>query len=50
MEATLERRDDGTLVRKAGVMAIVLEGGEVRAGDPLSAESPAQPHLPLEPV
>jgi MOSC domain-containing protein YiiM len=50
MEATLERRQDGALVRKAGVMAIVLEGGEVRAGDRLSADLPAAPHLPLEPV
>ncbi len=50
MAATLERRDDGTLVRKAGVMAIVLEGGEVRPGDRLDAEPPPAPHAPLEPV
>lgn len=50
MAAVLDRDAQGALVRKAGVMAIVLEGGEVRPGDAL------QPHLragvprPLEPV
>ena len=48
--ATLDKADDGSLVRKAGVMAIVLEGGEVRAGDPIAIESAPPVHLPLEPV
>jgi MOSC domain-containing protein YiiM len=50
MAATLERREDGELVRKAGVMAIVLEGGEVRPGDRVELELPAAPHAPLVPV
>jgi hypothetical protein len=50
MEATLDRDDNGELIRKAGVMAIVLEGGEVRAGDPVTVEPPGEPHAPLEPV
>ncbi len=50
MEATLERRDDGVLIRKAGVMAIVVEGGDVRPGDVVVAELPPGPHAPLEPV
>jgi MOSC domain-containing protein YiiM len=50
MEATLERHADGELVRKAGVMAVVLEGGEVRPGDPIAVELPAAPHRALEPV
>ena len=50
MEATLERRADGTLVRKAGIMGVVLAGGEVRAGDPIAVELPPGPHEPLEPV
>jgi MOSC domain-containing protein YiiM len=49
MQACLEDRD-GVLIRKAGVMTIVLEGGEVRAGDALSIELPSEPHLPLKPV
>lgn len=50
MAATLERDVDGNLVRKAGIMAIVLEGGEVRAGDPIRVELPAPPLRPLAPV
>jgi MOSC domain-containing protein YiiM len=50
MDATLDRGADGELIRKAGVMAIVLNGGEVRPGDPIAAELPAEPHRTLEPV
>lgn len=32
MQATLDRAADGSLIRKAGVMAVVVEGGEVRPG------------------
>ena len=49
MEAVLDRDDDGALVRKAGVMSIVIEGGEVRPGDAIEVEPPAE-HVPLEPV
>jgi MOSC domain-containing protein YiiM len=35
------------LVRKAGVMAIVLQGGEVRPGDLIDIELPPLPHEPL---
>lgn len=50
MRATLDRDADGRLVRKAGVMGVVVVGGVVRAGDPVSVELPPPPHLPLEPV
>jgi MOSC domain-containing protein YiiM len=50
MAATLDRDPDGELVRKSGVMAIVLSEGEVRAGDPIVAELPAEPHRALEVV
>lgn len=50
MAATLERDTGGNLVRKAGIMAIVLEGGAVRPGDPIRVELPPAPHRPLEPV
>jgi MOSC domain-containing protein YiiM len=50
MAATLDRDDDGNLVRKAGVMAIVRAGGPVRANDPIRIALPAAPHLPLERV
>ena len=50
MQATLERRPDGALVRKAGVMAVVLAGGTVEPGDPIAVELPPEPRVPLEPV
>ena len=50
MAAVLDRDERGELVRKAGVMGVVLAGGEVRAGDPVRVEPPAGPHRPLAPV
>ena len=50
MAAVLGRDEDGGLVRKAGVMAVVLAGGEVRPGDPVRVELPPGPHRRLEPV
>jgi MOSC domain-containing protein YiiM len=38
------------LVRKAGVMGIVLQSGEVRPGDPIRVEPPEGPFRPLMPV
>jgi MOSC domain-containing protein YiiM len=48
--AVLDRDAEGRVVRKAGVMSVVLEGGEVMPGDPIAVELPPQPHLPLAPV
>ena len=48
--AVLDRDAHGRLVRRAGVMGIVLEGGEVRPGDAVALELPAPPHRALEPV
>jgi len=50
MAATLDRDANGDLVRKAGVMAIVRRGGEVRVGDAIGVELPPEPHQPLKPV
>ena len=50
MKAVLDRAPDGSLVRKAGIMSIVLAGGEVRAGDPIEVELPREPHRTLAPV
>ena len=49
MAATLARDPHGNLVRKAGVMAIVLASGDVSAGDPISIALPPV-HRPLVPV
>ena len=50
MQAVLDRDESGNLVRKAGIMAIVLTGGEVRPGDAIRADPPPEPHRPLEKV
>jgi MOSC domain-containing protein YiiM len=50
MAATLGRDEHGKLIRKAGVMGIVLAGGDVRPGDAILTELPPPPHRPLEPV
>jgi MOSC domain-containing protein YiiM len=50
MAAVLGRDEHGALIRKAGVMAIVLADGEVRPGDPIIVELPPAPHQSLEPV
>lgn len=50
MAAVLGRDDQGRLVRKAGIMAVVLSGGEVRPGDAIRVELPPRPHRVLERV
>ncbi|MET0338695.1 MAG: MOSC domain-containing protein, partial [Caulobacter sp.] len=50
MAATLDRDDDGGLIRKAGVMAVVLTGGLVTPGDSVTAIWPAPPYQSLKPV
>lgn len=50
MAATLDRAPDGALIRKAGVMAVVVETGDVRAGDPIVVELPDGARKPLQPV
>jgi hypothetical protein len=50
MAAVLGRDEQGGLVRKAGIMSVVLASGEVRPGDPIQVKLPPQPHRPLEPV
>jgi len=48
-EACLGRDESGGLVRKAGVMGVVLNDGEVRPGDAISVELP-EIREPLQPV
>jgi MOSC domain-containing protein YiiM len=50
MAATLARAPDGSLIRKAGVMGIVIVDGTVAPGDALLIDLPAAPHRPLERV
>ena len=49
--ATIERdAEDEVVVRKAGIMGVVVAGGDVRPGDAITVELPAVPHRPLEVV
>jgi MOSC domain-containing protein YiiM len=50
MNATLDRDTDGNLIRKAGIMGIVIAGGEVGPGDRIEVELPQPPHRSLVPV
>jgi MOSC domain-containing protein YiiM len=50
MRAVLDRDESGALVRKAGVMAVVIAGGRVRPGDAVRVELPPPPHAKLAPV
>ncbi|MBL8569646.1 MAG: MOSC domain-containing protein [Phreatobacter sp.] len=50
MQAVLDRDAEGRLIRKAGIMGIVIEGGHVGIGDRIDVELPAAPHRPLEKV
>lgn len=50
MRAVLDRDTSGNLIRKAGVMAVVIKGGDVRPGDRIVVALPKGPHRPLVPV
>ena len=50
MAAVLDRDEHGALIRKAGVMAIVVAGGLVRPGDAITVEPLPQLHTLLQPV
>lgn len=49
-KACLDRDDSGGLIRKAGIMAVVQEGGLIWINDTIVIQYPARPHEPLERV
>ena len=49
MQAVLDEDESGNLIRKAGVMGVVIAGGEVRPNDPIRVSHPAT-HRALERV
>jgi hypothetical protein len=44
LRAVLDRLPDGSVVRKSGVMSVVLAGGNIAPGDPIEVELPTPPH------
>ena len=50
MKEMVFRLPDGTVVRKAGVMSVVLTGGIVRPGDAVRVELPSGERTAMEPV
>lgn len=50
MAAVLDKDGNGRIVRKAGVMGVVIAGGVVNTGDKIHVELPPQPHKSLERV
>ena len=50
MAATLDRDAGGNLVRKAGIMGVVLAGGDVRPGGTIEVLLPPGPFRRLQPV
>ena len=50
LSAVLDKGPNGELVRKSGIMTVVLAGGHVRAGDRINVKLPDPPFLPLERV
>ncbi len=50
LAAVLDKGANGELIRKSGIMAIVLQSGTVRPEDNIEAALPNPPFLPLERV
>jgi MOSC domain-containing protein YiiM len=44
------RDDNGDVVRRGGIMGVVVAGGVIRPGDQIIADLPAEPHVPLDRV
>ena len=50
MAAALARGANGEVIRKAGVMGVVIVGGEIRRENAIRVEFPVGPLVPLAPV
>ncbi|MHC0038787.1 MOSC domain-containing protein [Pseudoneobacillus sp. C159] len=50
LKAVLDKDSDGNLIRKAGIMGIILQSGEVKPGDSIRVELPPKPFKKLERV
>ncbi|MET8460855.1 MOSC domain-containing protein [Streptomyces parvulus] len=50
LKRVVGRDEAGNVVRKAGIMSVVREGGVVRPGDHVEVRLPSGPHRPLDRV
>lgn len=50
MKAVLDDDENGNLIRKAGVMGVVVEGGKISVGEEIEILLPQKPYLTLERV
>ncbi|MDG9715420.1 MOSC domain-containing protein [Streptomyces sp. DH24] len=50
LKQVVGRDEAGNLVRRAGIMSVVREGGVVRPDDTITVELPSGPHRPLDRV
>jgi MOSC domain-containing protein YiiM len=50
MRALLDRAPDGSLIRKGGVMAVVVASGVARSGDAIDVALPPPPLRPMDVV
>ncbi|MFN3509747.1 MAG: MOSC domain-containing protein [Tsuneonella troitsensis] len=50
LQHMIEKRADGSIARKCGIMSVVERSGSIATGDTIRCELPPGPHQPLEPV
>lgn len=50
LKAVLDKDSDGNLLRKAGIMGIILQSGEVKPGDTIRVKLPQRPFKKLDRV
>lgn len=50
MKACMGRYEDGSIFPQSGIMGIIIESGEVRAGDEIHIITPPKPYERLKPV
>ena len=50
LKACIEKDEHGQIIRKTGVMSVVIVGGEVFPNDPIRVEYPQGDHHPLDVV
>jgi MOSC domain-containing protein YiiM len=50
MKAVLDKDEQGELLRKAGIMGVVLTSGQIKVGDNITVDYPNEPFEKLQPV